>query len=82
MDGPSSMFLNKKENENFYSKELKYSWHNEGRKMPEEHIDADDAKVVTVHHSLQEASTSSTVPLAWTAQYFWIQLLSCTCHKL
>jgi len=64
MDGPSSMFLNTKENE------LKYSWHNEGRNLPEKHIDADDANIVTVHHSLQETSTPSTVPLAWTAQFF------------
>jgi hypothetical protein len=70
MDGPSSMFLNTKENEKFYSKELKYSWNNEGSNLPEEHTDADDAKVVSVHHSLHEASIPPAVPLAWTAQFF------------
>jgi hypothetical protein len=66
MDGPSSMLLNTKENEKFYSKELKYSWHTEGQNLLEEHIDED----VTVRHSLQEASTPTTIPLPWAAQFF------------
>jgi len=66
MVGLSSMYLNTKENEKFYSKELKCSWHTEGQNLPEEHIDEDDAKVVTVHHSLQEACTRSTVRLPRT----------------
>jgi hypothetical protein len=60
--------LNTKETEKFYSKELNYCWHTEGQNLPEEH--EDDAEVVTVHHSLQEACTHSTVPLPWTVQFF------------
>jgi hypothetical protein len=38
--------------------------------LPEEHIDGDDTEVVTVHHSLQEASAPTTVPLTWAVQLF------------
>jgi len=37
-----------------------YSWHTEGQNLPEENSDEDDTEVVTVHHSLQEASAPST----------------------
>jgi len=69
MDVPSSMFLTRKENEKFYSKELKYIWHIEGQNLPEEHMDEDYAEFMTVHHSLQGACTPFTVPLPWTAQF-------------
>jgi hypothetical protein len=69
MDVPSSMFLTRKENEKFYSKELQYIWDTEGQNLPEEHMDEDYAEFMTVHHSLQGACTPFTVPLPWTAQF-------------
>jgi hypothetical protein len=71
MDGSSSMFLNTRENEKLNSKELRYGWHTEGQNFSvEENVDVRDAEGVTVHHSLQEASTHFMDPLTWTPQFF------------
>jgi hypothetical protein len=62
-DGPYSVLLKTEENEIFDSKEPKFIWHAERQDLPEEHIVKNNAEIMIVHYSLQEACTNSVVPL-------------------
>jgi hypothetical protein len=67
-NGHSSMCPKPQDTATVNSTVIKCS-HNKGQNVPEEHTNEDDANAVAIHHSLQEASSHSTVLLPWTDEF-------------